>query len=405
MKRKKGVSAPTTSAGAISTLIALIALFMVIYILLLPPTERRELLDLKQPSSEVSEGGTTGGNVKSALGETILSVSPGRVSLDIEEENEHEIAPVRLFSKVEADISDISDTLTLSRGGFSNKFQELSFSVDDINTLETVTLYFFVSKADGNLILDLNGREIFNSEVGEGKIKTITLPLHLLSNVNVITFSVSSPGILFFTKNSYILTDVQINKRFKVTNIRTERSITLNAFERENLDKASLDFFVFCETLSNSEGRLRIFINDQPLYSDVVLCDRGSIHIDISPSKLKQGENLLDFSIDKGDYTIEQIILTTEVEGGSLLKYQFFVEEEEFTNIFNGKLEAELSLLFGDEGNKNARLDVNGDVIRINTEELDFTKDISGLVKQGNNFIKIIPTNEFVIDLMEVKLV
>src|SRR3989344_2076411 len=398
MKRKKGVSAPTTSAGAISTLIALIALFMVIYILLLPPTERRELLDLKQPSSEVSEGGATGGNVKSALGETILSVSPGRVSLDIEEENEHEIAPVRLFSKVEADISDISDTLTLSRGGFSNKFQELSFSVDDINTLETVTLYFFVSKADGNLILDLNGREIFNSEVGEGKIKTITLPLHLLSNVNVITFSVSSPGILFFTKNSYILTDVQINKRFKVTNIRTERSITLNAFEKENLDKASLDFFVFCETLSNNEGRLRIFINDQPLYSDVVLCDRGSIHIDISPSKLKQGENLLDFSIDKGDYTIEQIILTTEVEGGSLLKYQFFVEEEEFTNIFNGKLEAELSLLFGDEGNKNARLDVNGDVIRINTEELDFTKDISGLVKQGNNFIKIIPTNEFVID-------
>jgi len=38
------------------------------------------------------------------------------------------------------------------------------------------------------------------------------------------------------------------------------------------------------------------------------------------------------------------------------------------------------------------------------TDDNDFIRDISGLVKEGNNVIKIIPDDDFVIDLMEIVL-
>ena len=60
---------------------------------------------------------------------------------------------------------------------------------------------------------------------------------------------------------------------------------------------------------------------------------------------------------------------------------------------------------FSDDKTKNARLDINGDTVRLSTEDIEWERDISGNVKEGNNFIRIIPLDEdFDIDLLEIRL-
>ena len=92
------------------------------------------------------------------------------------------------------------------------------------------------------------------------------------------------------------------------------------------------------------------------------------------------------------------------MKGGALLTYSFFLEDEEFDDIWDGRREAELELIFGSAGEKSARFEINGESIRMKTSDNDFSRDVSGLVKEGNNIIKIIPDDEFVIDLMEITI-
>src|SRR3989344_157840 len=289
--------AKTQPATAVSVLIALIALFMIIYTLLLPPAERAELLNLS-----VEDEAADGKDVSDIAGKDkgtgiILSEKPGEVSLDLKDENTHDLNPVSLFVKSQAENIGLVNTLSISKSAFSDKFQEVAFDLDDLDDIEELNLIFFVERARGKLFIDLNGNNVFNIELDEGKLRSVNLPVRFLNRNNVV-----------------------------------------------------------------------------------------------------------EFSIDKGDYTLEQLEFITKLKGGALLTYSFFLEDEEFDDIWDGRREAELELIFGSAGEKSARFEINGESIRMKTSDNDFSRDVSGLVKEGNNIIKIIPDDEFVIDLMEITI-
>jgi len=392
------------SATTVSVLVALIALFMILYILLLPPAERAELLDIPSPEEAGKEAVKADGRPLAAQKtEIILSEKPGEVSLDIEDENVHNLNSVNLFVKSEAETVDLVNTISISRTSFTNKFQEVEFKLDDLEEIEELNLIFFTEKAKGKLFIDLNGNNVFNIETDEGKLRSVKLPLRFLRQDNIVRFYTEIPGFIF-TSNRYDLSDVSLRKQFKLTNIKSKRKVSLSRTETDNLDKATLEYVLYCEEISKREGRLRVTVNDFLLYSDLIRCGQGFSKIEVDEEFLNEGNNDFEFSIDRGDYALEQLKFITELKGGALLTYNFFLEDEEFDNVWDGRTEAKLKLIFGSDGEKSARFEINGESIRMKTDDNDFTRDISGLVKEGNNVIKIIPDDDFVIDLMEIVL-
>ncbi|QQG39119.1 MAG: hypothetical protein HYS32_01530 [Candidatus Woesearchaeota archaeon] len=390
------------SAADVATLIAIIALLIIIYVLLLPPQERRDLLNITAvEDDDVSSDGKT--SPKDTI--IVLSEKPGEVSLDVEPENEHTLNDINLFSRSQSETLDIANTVFVKRSIFNNKLQEFSFDLNDLDLIQEVDLLFFVEKADGVLFIEINDNLIFDIEIDQGRLRTVKIPTQFLKDKNVIKISVSKPGFIFGS-NSYTLSDIQIVKRFKVTNLEVIRKISLNAAEIDNLDEALIQFSLFCNDQKVRDGVLNVLVNEHNVYSDVAFCDRGLTEIEVDDKFIDEGENVISFSADKGDYLLDDPLFITKLKGGALLTFDFFLDTEEFDEVWKGKRKAKLFLIFGGEFEdvKNARFEINGDIVRVNTKEGDFTRDISGFVKEGQNIIKIVPLDDFIIELMEVRL-
>lgn len=381
-----------TSAGSISILIVLIALFMVLYLIFIPPQDRKELLGI----NETSENGETPGT-GSGLSNVLLSQDVGLLKPSTSDESEHEIDSVQLYMKNEPFIDDLSSSITVSRSAFSKETRTLNFNIDDMDNLNKVTLYFFVSEAKGDLIISLNRVEIFNSKA-KG-IQNVVLPRDLLEESNVLTFDVSSGS--FFAKNTYTLTQIKINEVFELTNTKEERDVVLSASET---GKGELSFYLFCNKAPIG-SRLRIFANSEEIFNNVISCASSVKTAEIDEDLLKEGRNSFLFEVDKGDFLLNDIKLKVELEEGGSRTYKLAVTEKQIDDILDSAKEVKLTMDFKDDKQKRAVISINGNEFSLDTEELEYERFITSYIKEGNNFIRINPENEFTIDLLEIKII
>src|SRR3989344_1746759 len=199
-----------TSAGSIAVFIVLIALFMVLYLIFIPPADRERLLQLNKTSEE----GTTDNGKTGQVSNSLLPQTPGLLKPSEEDESKHEIDSVQLYLKDEPMTDDIANSLTVSRTRFKTETKQLRFNIDDIDNLDKVSLFFFVKEANGNLIIELNNVEIFNQKASG--LEDIILPRDLLEENNVLLFTTSSPS--FFGKTIYELSEIKIRQNFELTN-------------------------------------------------------------------------------------------------------------------------------------------------------------------------------------------
>ena len=86
------------------------------------------------------------------------------------------------------------------------------------------------------------------------------------------------------------------------------------------------------------------------------------------------------------------------------VNYKFALTEEEYDKILSEDNEAMLFFEFNNDERKKATISVNGKEFSLDTNDIDYERDISRLVKDGNNFIKITPLEEFNIDLLRITL-
>ena len=63
-----------------------------------------------------------------------------------------------------------------------------------------------------------------------------------------------------------------------------------------------------------------------------------------------------------------------------------------------------LRMEFSSSDDKTALINVNGNEFTMDTDENDYERPITSLVKEGNNFIKITPQNEFTVEFLEIKI-
>ena len=162
---------------------------------------------------------------------------------------------------------------------------------------------------------------------------------------------------------------------------------------------------MYCNSLTGDYSQLKIYLNDKNLFTGLINCAGTSNTIEIDTAKIKAGSNELMFVIDQGDFLFSNIKVMTTSKEVSFPTYHFVIENEDAKSIADKKLKAYLNLELESNGKaKRASIGVNNREVLLDTTSAAFSRDISSLVNEGDNIIKIIPNNEFNLKTLSVKL-
>ncbi|MEK6974702.1 MAG: hypothetical protein AABW41_05710 [Nanoarchaeota archaeon] len=383
--------------SSIMVLLILLALFIVLYVLLLPPSERELLLDLNNTDT-TNNGPGIGSNV-------LLYEIPGTIVPEEDNEIEHKMDSVNVFVKSEPVIRDLASSLQVERSAFGNKDENLLFNIEGINNLDNAILVFSVTQARSSLVIELNGKKIYEKNSKKGTQEIVQLPKELLSERNELKFSVSGPGILFFMKNSYSLRDIKLKLELEKINSKETRTFSVSNTEKNNIDSSRLDYFVFCNSLEEPATSLKIYLNEKVVASQVITCGGGERGIDIDTDLIEQGQNELLFVIDSGDFTISEIKLINKLRKGIFNVYEFDLARKDFDEVIKQNKRVLLSMTFSDRTTlKRGKILINDDQITIDTSSDKFAKDISKSVTDGINKLRIVPDKEFIVNTLKITL-
>ncbi len=378
------------AAGA-AILLAVIAGVLIMFILAISPQERAEIL-----GEDVS---TTASQAATAANE-LLRISPGRINLLGEDQIEHPLPVVHIYTRTESDVLAERSRVYAFNKAFSEEDAIFSFTLEELQYIDNALLGFRVKESKGNLIVILNGEKIFHGEPAS----PITLPMELLQEQNTLLFRVSSPGAAFWATNSILLENVKIvADRTSVAAREAAQSFLLSETEVRNLEKATLRFLPQCQL--REVGMLTITLNGRQVYRAVPDCDIGTVKIEIAPAALKQGENSLAFHTERGSYLLTGILVKTELEEVDFPTYFFDVSEELAEDAENGNVQVVLQLDFVDpEERKFGELILNGRQRAFDTTEARLSLDISDDIVEGTNSVKLQPRKTIEVRQLAVRV-
>ena len=383
-------------AWGAAVLVILIALFMVLYILMVSPEERERLLSpnetAEQPSAEPAEEVTAEENM------SLLMESPGKLSVAKTDKVKHEVPSINLYVKTQPSLKQLAESLTIERGFISSSPKELSFPIDELANLEKVSLVFNAVQSSGRLEIWLNDHLVYDSEASG--VEIVTLPNTYLKEKNKITFKVNHPGLAFWKKNKYVLKDISLKLEYKLLNPEEKRTFVLSTDDYENLKTGKLEFNFYCNNLEDTTT-IKVLLNKKEIFSEVVGCIAGSRSIELSKEDFEKGKNELIFSIGGGDFQFNNIFVETSLKETTYPTYHFSVDSSVMEKINQGK-KVYLYLALPETGRKSATININGYQFSLNTENNEYEVSVTDYIKLGDNFIKIVPGNSFAVDLLRI---
>ncbi len=375
--------------GAAAFLIVIITVLIVLYILFLPPVEREKILgeqttDKGLPSSgQVPSEGIIPTNI-------IVSKPIGRLSYLPEREFEHNVPSVNIALKTEGKVVKDVSSLYFSRTLFSKKNEIIEFSLNDIENTKNVFLAFNVVEGAGRMVISLNGKEVFNREVGTRNVEPITLPKEWLKENNILQFETDSPGIFFWRKNFYDLSSIKIIA--DIINRDSQKSKNLfvvSESELYNMANAALRFTPICD--QTKVRKLEVAINNNVLYSAIPDCGSPA-RIELEPSYFRSGQNTIEFTTEEGNMLLDQIAVTTFLASAEYPVIYFETVPELYQDILEDRTRTIMEISFPDDISlKELTLFINGHIERISQYEKVFQMDISEYIELSTNSIELVP--------------
>lgn len=379
--------------GAAAILVALIALFILVYLMFVPPSVRLDILQGAGDSTETETEATPGGSV-------LLLETPGSIAEEGTTSMSHSIPSVNLYLKKEGKILESIGGVAVARSDFSSAPKTIPFYLADVQNTENVLLSFNAITSEGNLIIRLNGEEIFNKYVA-GSVEPLTIRKSLLKDSNLIEFDVTGPGWMFWSKNDYELANVEL--RGDVSDVAHKAASTtfyVDSEEKSTLRRGELYFYPYCTANSDS---LTIKLNGAEVFTGVPQC--GYINkFEVSPEQLMTGANTLDFSIKKGSYTVTRVRFDSELKNKRNKIYHFEVSEKQFSNLSKG-YSAYLQLKFAEDyKNRQGRIYVNNNIKSFDIDEPVYQIKINDFLKEGYNTVKLSPEGSYEVDELKIWL-
>lgn len=382
------------AASSAAVLIAIITGLIILYILFIPPAEREKLLEGTQISEE--KAGAEAANI------TLFELeSPKQFLPAGQKEFEISLPAINLYLLEEGSELKRLDSLYIKKSLIGEEKATVEFEILSLEDTKNILLNFLVESGKGRLKIDLNDHEIFNSEVKTGNIAPVQLKDFFKQGANVLEFSTSSPGILFWRTNDYSLKNIIITADIVKREAQESRNtFVLSSAEKENMEKARLRFYPDCNIAE--VGKLEIWINDYNLYSAVPDCGMPVLPIEFLPDRLVTGENVLRFKTEGGRYLIDQIKITSDLKKIEPAFYYFQLTDNQYKEVRNDTANVTLYMEFPDDVElKQADIRVNNRLMRLDQTEMEYSKDISNIVENGNNAVKIEPDSA--LDVVEFK--
>ncbi len=375
--------------GQVNTLIILIGLFIVLYLLLIPPEDREALLN---ETSSVDGVGVRTSN--------ILLESPGRVTPTKVGEIEHNVGSMNLFSREDPESETLFSSLSVSRSFFSNKDRIITFNIKDIEDLNDLFLTFIVERASGDLVIEMNDNVIFRGPAGG--YSEVALPLNLVRETNELVLYSDSVGFKFWDRNYYDLHSLKLRKEFERVHSSETRTFVLSDEEKSNLERSTLEYFIYCNDLDR-QSFLRIYLNDNQIQSGTLGCVREHRTWTLDKSYIKAGVNELMFVIDEGDFLIDSIMVKNVLKESSFRSYSFFISDSQYDSVLTEEKDAILEMKL-DGDSKVADIVINDRSIRMDVTGDSYVKDISDYINEGTNDLEILPLRDFEIRTLRIDL-
>jgi len=386
------------SAAGAAVLLAIIAFFIIMFIILIPPQERAELL-----GENTSSGSSS--TTSSASVQNLLAVTPGRIDYIAQDEIEHPIPVVNIFTRTESKIIAEKNIGTTKKGIFTEQNLDFSFNLADLANTENVLLSFSVNEVKGALMVYLNGEEIYNAVPVSGPVPPIMLPRNFLNEQNVLTFKSASPGAAFWRTNTVAMEGIKVVADVTEVDAQSSTNVFLvSDTEKQNLEKAVLKFQPNCNY--GEVGKLNVQINGEEVYNAVPDCDLALIPIDVAAGLLNEGQNKVTFYTDRGNYLLTHVVILSQLRAVDFPTYYFQLSHEQYTDVVDEDKRLRLTLNFVDVVSaKRGQVIYNGHTYHFDTKEDSYTIDLSIDVEQGSNSVKIKPSKTVEIRELDVDLV
>ena len=198
--------------------------------------------------------------------------------------------------------------------------------------------------------------------------------------------------------HEFILENIKITADIKEMEASESKSIFLvSKTEKDNLDKTTLRFYAGCQR--ENVGRLFAEINGYNIFTGVPDCGQVR-NYQFSPEKLIEGENVVRFRTERGHYTLDQVVVKTELVEPEQYVWFFRISDSQYDDIEDNGTKINLTVEFVDNSYKEGYFVINGHETGFSSKELVETWVINPYVRRSGNSIKLNPKNNmFITDL------
>lgn len=385
-------------------LIAVIGLAIILYILMLPPADRAELLGENITYSSSSGNGDDGGSAsEQQYVEVILQKEPGVIEFLADDVSEIDIPSFNIFTKTEGTVLASFDSIYIRKSVFSESVKNITFKIDDLEFTENALLSFTAKNRTGRLSVSLNGEELLNKELDTDSPAPIKLLKSDLREENILVFEVSGPGAEFWKANEYILENIQITADITdISGQENKQFFILTEQQKNLLEKADISFVADCS--ADEAIPMETYVNKKLIYSGIPDCG-GKTELPLDAEKLVEGENNLWFRSEGGNYLLYSIKVVLDLKKPITPTYYFDLSDEQFKKIEDGDGQIDIELVFANSDDyKKGTVKVNDGTLEIETQESSMERSLDPYVRAGNNVIEIIPERND-LQIIEVSVV
>ncbi|PIN77219.1 hypothetical protein COV15_02640 [Candidatus Woesearchaeota archaeon CG10_big_fil_rev_8_21_14_0_10_34_12] len=369
---KIGVGKKRAQTIPVVALITAIAIFMMVYLFLMPKEDKCILLPtLAECNANYSynSGSSNFSASENQKVKIILDESPGEI-FPVSGALTYKFDNIDLFSvdKVEFSVEDSSPAeATL----FSRKDREIVYPKHQ--NVNNVQLFLGINDARGDLYVYLNGKKI--SSVSGSGVQIVDLPVSKLNAENYITLKASKPlfGTNYYkfgfikVKESYIISQDSLTRDFKI--------------EQDLKDVKSAEIMFDAECLT--QNYLSIALNGKNIFSEKV-CGKRTVDL----GELDTTYNKVTF-FSFGNYFLYNTEVRVNLYQEDYPIYYFTVSNEDKRELENGEKDARLFMSFHDDEWKNIVVYINEKKHEINTKQVEHEFPIGSYFKPGANSIRI----------------
>lgn len=388
IKTTKTNQAQSTAGGALFILMLLI--FMVLYLLFIPPAVREEILNISDEED---------GNASIDVPESeyvYVEEQPGNLYYSAENSFKHNMPSTYLIERSENELLWSWNSVHVSSGLFKKDEASLEFSIDNVEEIQSGTMAFDVKEANGIIEILLNGQLIYNGMLDEGTVNPIEIRGDSFDAQNVLVIRSEPSGSS--RTSEFIIENIRIFGERKKSMLEGTMNFFVYPEEISSPRKSVLRFYAECN--QQTTGKLSIRINNQLIFDSVPAC--GNINlIEFSPYVLNNGNNMIGMVSESNIY-IREPSVEVQIAEPIYPTYYFNIDDDEYEQILNGSKKVMMYLSFVSTDNK-LEAEINGGLLYIETDDY-IIRDITDFVKRTGNYVSLIPKKETKINLIKIYL-